>query len=264
MDEVITTADTNGRLWGSAARDWADIQEPTCRPVYIAALERLSVGPGSCYLDLGCGSGMAAQMAAERGAQVSGLDSADNLLDIARTRVPHGDFRMGRLEDLPYADASFEVVTGFNSFQYAASPVGALTEAKRVTRPGGKVLIMTWGSPDGMEAASLVAALRPLLPPPPPGAPGPFALSDESALREFSMKASLEPVELFDVECPWRYSGLEEALKGLRSSGVAARAIASSSAESVDEAHAKALAPFCQPDGSYRIQASFRCLIARA
>ena len=207
---------------------------------------------------------MAAQLAAERGAQVSGLDAAENLLAIAKTRLPTGDLRVGRLEELPYPDDSFDVVTGFNSFQYAANPINALTEAKRVVRPGGKVLIMTWGKPEGMEAASLVTALKPLLPAPPPGAPGPFALSDERALRDFSAKASLEPGELFDVESPWLYANLEEALRGLRSSGVAAKAIELSSIESVDVAHTKALAPFRQPDGSYRIQANFRCLLARA
>jgi hypothetical protein len=60
------------------------------------------------------------------------------------------------------------VVTGFNAFQYAGNPA----EARRLTRPGGTVAIMTWGNPDGMEAALLVAAIRPLMPPPPPGAPG--------------------------------------------------------------------------------------------
>jgi hypothetical protein len=123
---------------------------------------------------------------------------------------------------------------------------------------------MTWGKPEGMEAASLVAALRPLLPPPPASAPGPFALSDEAALRAFASAAALEPLDVFDVESPWHYVDLSNALRGLRSSGVAARAIENSSAEAVDEAHAKALMPFRQSDGSYRVGAIFRCLVTRA
>lgn len=81
---------------------------------------------------------------------------------------------MGDLKDLPFADATFDVVTGFNAFQFAGNPVRALTEARRVTKPGGIVAVMTWGRPEGMEATSIVAALRPLLPAPPPGAPGPL------------------------------------------------------------------------------------------
>jgi len=263
-EEKRTTSTLNGRLWGSAAADWAAIQEPTCRPVYLATFDRVGLKAGNKYLDVGCGAGLAAQMAADRGAQVCGLDAAANLLAIARERVPAGDFHVGELQSLPFPADSFDLVTGFNSFQYAANPSDALTEAKRVAKPGSYVVVMTWGKPEGMEAASLVAALRPLLPSPPPGAPGPFALSDETALRRFASAAALEPVELFDVDSPWHYPDLPTALRGLRSSGVAARAIENSSAQAVDEAHKKALLPFRQSDGSYRVRATFRCLVARA
>ena len=80
-----------------------------------------------------------------------------------------------------------------------------------------------------MEAATLSAALRPLLPPPPPGAPGPFALSDEAALRVCASGAGLESLEVFDVDSPWQYSDLSTALRGLSSAGVAVRAIENSS-----------------------------------
>jgi SAM-dependent methyltransferase len=257
------TAEINGRLWGARASDWADIQEATVRPVYEAVLSRTHVKSGTRFLDVGCGAGMAAQIAAERGAEVSGIDAAPALLDIARLRMPQGDFRLGDLEELPFGDGSFDVVTGFNSFQYAGNPTVALGEARRVTKPGGAIVIMTWGNPDGMEAASLVAALRPLTPPPPPGAPGPFALSDEQALRKFAADAGLKPMEVFDVDSPWIYADESTAVRGLNSSGVAARAMENSGEPAVTEAHAKAIARFRQPDGSYRIKATFRCLAAQ-
>jgi SAM-dependent methyltransferase len=259
-----TTSAVNGRLWGSAAEDWAEIQEKTCAPVYRATFDRVGLAAGARYLDVGCGAGLAAQMAAERGAAVSGLDAAEALLAIARRRVPDGDFRVGELEQLPFADDTFDVVTGFNSFQYAAHPGAALAEARRVAKPGARVVVMTWGEPEGMEAASVVAALRPLLPAPPTGAPGPFALSNETALRSFAEGAGLEPVEIFDVDSPWVYEDLATALRGLRSSGVAARAIEHSSLEAVDAAQQQALAPFRREDGSYIIGARFRCLVTRA
>ncbi len=158
----------------------------------------------------------------------------------------------------------FDVVTGFNSFQYAANPAAALAEARRVTKPGGEVVIMTWGNPEGMEAASLIAALRPLMPVPPPGAPGPFALSDENALRKFAVDAKLTPVVVFDVDCPFVYPDDATAVRGLNAAGVAVRAMENTSEQAVSEAHSKALAPFRRSDGSYRINASFRCLLARA
>src|SRR3954471_6850188 len=128
------TSEAHGRLWGVRARDWADFQEGTVRPVFQAVLERTRVGPGTRYLDAGCGSGMAAEMAAARGAEVSGVDAAEAMLAIARSRVPAGEFRQGDLEELPFAAESFDVVTGFNSLQYAGSPVAALREAARVAK----------------------------------------------------------------------------------------------------------------------------------
>ena len=263
MELKPQSSPVNARLWGARARDWADIQEGLARPVYEAVLRRAGIGPGVRYLDVGCGAGGAARLAAAQGARVSGIDAADTLLAIARERTPAGDFHIGDLEALPFADGAFDVVTGFNAFQYAANPAVALSEAWRVTKADGVVVIMTWGAPEGMPAASLVAALRPLLPAPPPGAPGPFALSDEAALRAFAADAGLTPIEVFDVDSPWTYPDEATAVRGLNSSGVAARAMEHSSEAAVSEAHSQALAPFCQPDGGYRIGASFRCLLAR-
>lgn len=263
MDAKPKTSEEHGRLWGARAKDWADFQEGTVRPVFDAVLERTRVGRGTRYLDAGCGSGMAAELAAARGAEVFGVDAAEAMLAIARTRAPRGDFRAGDLEALPFADETFDVVTGFNSFQYAGNPVAALRDARRVTKRGGLIVVMTFGKPEGMEAVALVSALKPLLPPPPPGAPGPFALSDEALLRRFALDAELEPVEVFDVDSPWIYADHATALRALSSTGNAVRAIEATNEERVTEAYTRALVPFRQPDGSYRASAWFRCLLAR-
>jgi SAM-dependent methyltransferase len=258
-----STAEAHGRLWGARARDWADFQEGTVRSVFQAVLERTHVGPGTRYLDAGCGSGMAAEMAAARGAAVSGVDAAEAMLLIARSRAPMGDFREGDLEHLPFADETFDVVTGFNSFQYAGNPVAALREAGRVAKRGGLVVVMTFGNPDGMEVVALLTALKALLPPPAPGAPGPFALSDEKILRQFAIDAGLEPVEVLDVDSPWIYADETVAMRGLMSTGNAVRALEQIDEQVMTQAYATAIAPFRQSDGSYRATAWFRCLLAR-
>lgn len=257
------TSPLNGRLWGVRARDWADLQEPQFKPLYRAVFERLMVGPATNYLDLGCGSGLATKMAFELGAQVTGLDAAESLLSIARQRAPTGDFRCGDLEELPFGDGQFDLVTGFNSFQYAGNPVVALREAARVTKNDGVVVIATWGDPEGMPVVSVIAALKSLLPPPPLGSPGPFALSEEKALRQFAKDAGLNPVEVFDVEGAFSFADETTALRGWNSAGIAVRAIEHAGEQAVSEAHAKAITPFRQQDGSYRIGATFRCLLAR-
>jgi SAM-dependent methyltransferase len=256
------TAETNGKLWSTRARDWAEVQEGQSVDAFRAVLAHAGVREGTRHLDVGCGSGMAAALSASQGAIVAGVDAAEAMLAIARERTPTGDFRQGDLEALPFEDDSFDLVTGFNSFQFAGDPVEGLREARRVVKPGGMVCIVTWGEPAGMEAASLLAALRSLLPAPPPGAPGPFALSDETALRAFARAGGLSPGVAFDIETPWHYPDETTALRGLGSSGGAIRAIEHSGADAFVAAHRAALAPFRQQDGSFRVVARFRCLAA--
>ena len=253
----------NGRLWGARARDWAEVQETTALAAYGAVLAATNVGAGTRYLDVGCGSGLAARLAADRGARVSGVDAAEPLLAIARERVPDGDFRCADIETLPFADATFDVVAGFNAFQYAGNPVAALADARRVTRPGGIVAIMVWGDPQQMQMASVITALGPLMPPPPAGSAGPFALSGEAALRDLADAAGLTTERLFDVAAPIRYPDLPTALRGLNASGVAARAIEAVGEDAVSRAHSTALAPFRSEEGDYVVGAAFRCLLAR-
>lgn len=256
------SGEANGRIWGLRAADWSTLQEPQCAAAYHAVFDRAVVGSETRVLDAGCGAGLALALAAELGASVSGIDASEALLDVARRRLPGASLLQGDLEELPFETDAFDVVTGFNSFQYAADPVMALQEARRVTRPGGKVFIMTWGEPAGMEAAALVAALKPLLPPPPPGAAGPFALSEPGKLEALAASAGLSALEVFDVDTPWTYPDLATAQKGLGSSGVAAKAAEINGQSVLDAAHELALAPFRQPDGAYRIGATFRVLMA--
>ncbi|WP_050930366.1 class I SAM-dependent methyltransferase [Aestuariivita boseongensis] len=264
MTETLTkgTSEANGRLWGARARDWADIQEGQVAAAYHEVLDRCGVTSGTWHLDAGCGAGMACALSASLGAAVAGLDASEEMLKIARDRTPSGYFRQGDLEALPFEDDSFDVVTGFNAFQYAGDPAQALREAGRVTRPGGKIVILTWGEPEGMEAAGHIAVMKPLLPAPPPGAPGPFALSEESTLRAFAEKGGLTPMEIHDVETRWHYPDADTALRGLSSPGVAVKAIEHAGEEAFRAAMLAFLAPFVGADGSVSFGARFRYLIA--
>jgi SAM-dependent methyltransferase len=261
--QVSGTASVQGDLWSARARDWADIQEDTMLPLYHAVLERAGLAGGARWLDVGCGSGRFVQLAAQHGAAVSGLDAAPALVAIASERVPGADMRVGEIEELPWADASFDVVTGFNAFQYAANPVNALRETGRVAVPGAEVFIATWGAAQDCEAAGYLRALGALSPPPPPGAPGPFALSEPGALERLAVAAGLTPGDQLEVECTWYYPELDTALRGLLSAGPAVRAVRHSGEERVRRAVTDAITPFRTARGGYRIENTFRCLIAR-
>lgn len=258
------SAATQAALWGRGARDWAALTEPLGRPIFEAAFDELGIGPGISLLDIGCGSGLAAAMAAERGARVWGLDATPELLAIARERVPAGEFTHGDMEWLPYPDDMFDVVTGFNSFQYASNPLNALIQARRVCRPGGSIVIATWGRPEHCASFSVIRTLGSLLPPPPPGAPGPFALSTDGALAALARDAGLEPLNERFVTCLWEFPDRGSVLRSVLAAGPATRAVEVAGLERTRAALAEAHEPFQVGDGSYRMSNEFIYLIARA
>jgi len=252
------------RLWGQRAADWADFQEATMRPLYEAALKHLGVATGMRLLDVGCGSGLFCRLAAERGVSVCGLDATEPLIAIATRRVPAARFWVGDLEALPFEDGAFDVVTGFNAFQYAAHPSAALAEARRVTRRSATVLIATWGRAEDCEAVEYIKVVNSFLPPPPPGTPGPFALSDEAALRAMAAGAGLAPLEVRDVDVPFAYPDLDSAIRGVLSAGPAVRAIEAAGEAALRVAMTDVLARFRESSGGYRMDNRFRYLISRA
>ncbi len=113
------SASIQGPLWGAQARTWAELAEPGQTPFYEAVFDALEISGKSALLDVGCGAGLALELAARRGATVTGLDASEPLLAIARERLPQADLRQGDLEQLPFPDASFTAVTSFNAVQYA-------------------------------------------------------------------------------------------------------------------------------------------------
>lgn len=262
IGEVKGTAAVQGELWGARARDWADIQEVAQSGGYAPVLDAAGVTEGTRLLDVGCGSGVAAAIARERGAAVAGIDAALPAVENARRRVPDGEFRVGEMEALPYDDGSFEVVTGFNSFQYAADPVHALSEAARVARRGGVVAIQTWGRPEACQGAAFLKALGSLMPPPPPGAPGPFALSEPGVLEDLAGRAGLTPREAGEIATRWEYPDLDTALRGILSGGPAVKAIQTAGEKRVVDAVTDAIAPFRTDDGRYVIHNAWRHLLA--
>lgn len=135
-----------GQAWGARATDWAYLFEPYARPANEVVFDRVDLGPGTRLVDIACGSGLAAQTAARRGATVSGLDAAEALVDIARARTPGGDFRVGDMFALPFDDASFDVATSFNGIWKGCEP--ALQEARRVLAPDGRLGLTFWGRPE--------------------------------------------------------------------------------------------------------------------
>jgi SAM-dependent methyltransferase len=213
-----------GRGWGQRAREWAYLVEPYARPANERLFERLSVGDGTRLLDVACGSGFAAQIAAGRGATVAGLDASEPLLAIARARTPTGDFRLGDMLDLPFDDEAFDVVTSFNGIWKGFE--GALTEARRVLRPGGMFGLTFWGPPARLGLLPFFMKIGEHSPPEHVAAT--LQQSDtgrRGVVEEMLASAGLELLERGRVAVVNEWPDLPTAARALASSGPAVPAI---------------------------------------
>jgi len=178
------TMETQGRPdWGLGS------YEPTAdqlRPAAELIVERAAPAAGEVVLDVGCGTGNAALLAAATGAEVTGVDPAPRLLGLARDRAAAEGreiaFLEGAAESLPVPDASVDVVLSVFGVIFAPDAHRAAAELARVTADDGRILLTAW-IPDGaitrvagMWRTAVFAALEQE---PPPG----FGWHDREALR---------------------------------------------------------------------------------
>jgi SAM-dependent methyltransferase len=233
--------------WSARADAWAQHWARLADPARTALLDAAGVGPGTRLLDVGCGSGELCALAAARGATVAGIDAAEGMIAIARRRVPAGDLRVGPIEALPWADASFDVVTAVNALQFADDFAVALREAARVTRPGGGVAVCNWGQRADRDLFDVYDLAGEPAPPSPIGDPG--------VLEERARAAGLDPVHAADVDVPWEAPDLATLVEAI---------IAGAGFDTTPAAIERAAAPFRRPDGSYRFENKFRYVLARA
>ena len=141
--------------------------------------------PGHHVLDVACGSGNLALIAARRSCEVVGIDIAKNLIERARTRAAAegstSDFRTGDAQALPCKDNSFDIVASVFGVIFAPDQARAAHELVRVCRSGGTVARANW-MPEGFGGAFFGAHARHA--PPPPGSPSPLRWGTEAGLEE--------------------------------------------------------------------------------
>src|SRR4051794_29323538 len=208
---ISAAAEVQRRLWGTDPRAWADLAESHNRPLFEAVLDAAGAGPGTRLLDVGCGSGLTLVLAARRGAIPAGLDISPGLLGIAREGLPQADLREADMESLPFADASFDAVTGVNAFQFAGDPRRALSEAARVLRPDGRLVASLFAPPERSQGTVAHEAMTALIPPERADDHAPHALSAPGNLESSLVSAGLTLDGSGEVICHWRYADMDEA-----------------------------------------------------
>lgn len=159
-----------------------------------AAVEVAVVGPGDRVLDVATGTGNAALLAAQRGAQVVGVDFEPALLEVAEQRAAEAGHQIqwltGDVAALPVPGGSADVVMSVFGVMYAADQPAAARELARVAAPRARVVLASWAPGSVMPAMGQV--LGGYLPPPPPASGPPSRWGDPDALA-----ALLEPCGLY-------------------------------------------------------------------
>jgi SAM-dependent methyltransferase len=161
-------------------------------------LTRLPVRKGSTLLDVACGSGQVALLAARQGARVVGIDIAENSIQAARGRAQSegldARFDEGDAESLPYADASFEYVVSLYGAMFAPRPELVAAELLRVCRSGGVVALGNW-TPEGFIGQMFKTFARFIAP---SGMPAPVLWGSEEVVRQ-RLAAGVSKLELARV-----------------------------------------------------------------
>lgn len=109
---------------------------------YRVIADRLGSLAGLRVLDVACGVGDWLALLSARGSEVHGIDISEQAVERCKRRLPGGDFRMGPAENLPFADASFDLVTCLGSLEHFVEPERALREMLRVARPQARFLLL--------------------------------------------------------------------------------------------------------------------------
>jgi SAM-dependent methyltransferase len=234
-------------------------------PLYAHALDAADVGAGTSVLDLGCGTGEFAGLAAARGARVVGVDTDASAVALAAAAVPAARFRTGDAHDLGPTAAlggPFAVVAAMQLLTHVANPLRVLREASRVAVRGGTLVASVWGDEKECDVRVFADALAPWLPPR-RSAPGPPTLTDPEHLRKVAWLAGLAVVGVDEVVCPFTYPDEAAVLDPLLASGIGRAAAVRAGEAAVRRAVRERLADFAVAGGGYRLQNLFRVLVAR-
>jgi SAM-dependent methyltransferase len=152
-----TFADFEREGWDRIAPSYADVVLRATEQAFVPVLDSLGDLRGKRVLELASGTGHLAQAAVARGADVVGVDVAENMVSLARKTASGAEFRVADAEDLPFEDASFDAVICCFGLLHMANPDKAVSEAGRVLKPDGRFSFTVWQAPEnGNEFVSIV------------------------------------------------------------------------------------------------------------
>jgi SAM-dependent methyltransferase len=201
--------------WARCAEDYLDTFAGLTSQTVPLLLKAAETRPGSHILDLGSGPGHVAEMIAQAGAVVTGVDFSPQMVKTAQIRYPHIRFKQANAEQLPFDDGVFDAVVSNYVVHHLARPEVVLREISRVLKPGGRFAFVVWGAPEkqssigaffGAVEAHLDVAELPH---------GPlFGVTELSVYEPLLSQAGLEGCQLTTHDVTWRTESLDPVLQG--------------------------------------------------
>jgi ubiquinone/menaquinone biosynthesis C-methylase UbiE len=187
-------------------------------------LDAAGVGPGTRVLDLGCGTGVACGLAAERGALATGIDVAPGMLAEARRRHPDVSFLEADAVALPFEDGSFDACVGGFVLNHLPAPEAAVAELARVLLPGGSLALSLWDVPARNRWLGIIgeAMAEEGVPTAPDVAAGPdsYRFADPEAMHVLLRGAGLHGTRVESISTVARCAGIDDLWEGVMGGSV--------------------------------------------
>ncbi len=218
---------------GPYHRFFGPITDRVADPLFDAA----RVGKRSRVLDIATGPGYVAADARNRGANVTGIDIAGAMVDLAKELHPDIEFLQGDAECLPFGAGSFDAVAGSFILPHLGQPEQAVAECARVLAPGGWLAVSMWDIPEHNRLFGVLteafANAGATSPPNVPSGPPFFHYAADATLSALLASAGFEDVAIQRLAFPHRFSGPDELWHGLVSGTVRMAALVTGQPERI-------------------------------
>jgi SAM-dependent methyltransferase len=214
VNDFAAFGDLERRSWGNATRasGYVNLFAAASDQAIGSLLDAVSAKPDLKALDLCCGQGNVSEALVQRGCKVVGADFSPAMLAFARARVPSARFIAADAQDLPFDDAEFDIVVSNLGVCHVPDQPRALSQVKRVLRPGGQFAMTVWCGPDISPCFDIVySAIKAHGSPDISAPPGPdfHQFAKQETAERLLRNAGFGKIELTHVDCAWDLSNPE-------------------------------------------------------